>query len=117
MTAPSSLPTTTSSSGSHSLCEFTGQVRRPGATSESCAGVTISMRGALCTLQHRPCTEVPSNRRALTPTPGVRLGRQPQAHQALPPSAGTVLNRRHLALGPGFAQLELLDLARSGQRE
>src|SRR5689334_790329 len=27
------------------------------------------------------------------------------------------LDRRHLAPGPGFAQLELLDLARSGQRE
>ena len=27
------------------------------------------------------------------------------------------LDRRHLALGPGFAQLELLDLARSRQRE
>src|ERR1700716_1342763 len=46
MTAPSSLPTITSSSGSHSLCEFTGEACSAGAASGPVVRVIMSMHEA-----------------------------------------------------------------------
>src|SRR5712671_5783971 len=59
MVAPSSLPTITSSSGSHSLCEFTGETCPAGAASGPIARVIMSIARRLCGLQQSRALEVP----------------------------------------------------------
>src|SRR6266403_938478 len=59
MVAPSSLPTITSSSGSHSLCEFTGETCPAGAASGPIARVIMSIARRLLGLQQSRVLEVP----------------------------------------------------------
>src|SRR5712672_3873116 len=78
MVAPSSLPTITSSSGSHSLCEFTGETCPAGAASGPIARVIMSIARRLLGLQQSRVLEVPregGTRSAGDELANLRLGR------------------------------------------
>src|SRR6267154_1473637 len=78
MIAPSSLPTITSSSGSHSLCEFTGETCPAGAASGPIARVIMSIARRLFGLQQSRVLEVPregGTRSAGDELANLRLGR------------------------------------------